>query len=113
MGSGVFLLQRNKKWGTFVKEPQTLSAAIEISDIRKEVEDAGRTYDYVLLRDTVRGASDHEAKQLEIRKNGLVRDLACLHYADGEPFCLEERIINVAIVPEIKSVSFESVSPGL
>ncbi|MEM9105913.1 MAG: histidine utilization repressor, partial [Pseudomonadota bacterium] len=107
------LLERNKKWGTFVKEPQTLSAALEISDIRKEVEDAGKTYSYSLLSDTVRASTDREAQQLDLSRSDPVRDITCLHFADSEPFCLEERIINVGIVPGLKEISFDSVSPGL
>ena len=107
------LLERNKKWGTFVKEPQTLSAALEISDIRKEVEDAGKAYSYALLHDLVRVSSDREAQLLDLAENALVRDIACLHSADDEPFCLEERIVNVSVVPELESVRFDSISPGL
>ncbi len=107
------LLERNKKWGTFVKEPQTLSAAIEISDIRKEVEDAGKVYSYMLLHDTVRLARDREAQQLDLSQGAAVRDIACLHFADEDPFCLEERIVNISIVPELETVSFDRISPGL
>lgn len=111
--SNAGLLNRNKKWGTFVNEPQTLSAALEITNIRKEVEDAGKAYSYRLLSDTVREARDHEAQQMDLDKHAKVREVACLHFADDEPFCLEERIINIGIVPEIEGVPFDMVSPGL
>lgn len=106
------LLERNKKWGTFVKSPQTLSAALEISNIQKEVEDAGKDYSYRLLDDQMRGAHEHEAKSLDLKQDAEVRELRCVHYANGEAFCFEERIVNVAVAPEIKSVTFEDTSAG-
>lgn len=106
------LLERNKKWGTFVKAPQTVSAALEITNIQKEVEDAGKDYSYQLIDDGTRVVEEHEAKALDLRKTAKVRDLKCIHFANSEPFCFEERIVNVAAAPEIKSVNFDSSSPG-
>lgn len=106
------LLERNKKWGTFVKEPQTISAALEISNIQKEVEDAGKTYSYELLEDQSRPALEHEAKMLHLKKKTKVREFRCIHFADAEPFCFEERIVNTAVAPEIKTATFEEASPG-
>lgn len=106
------LLERNKKWGTFVKAPQTPSAALEITNIQKEVEDAGKTYSYRLLEDRMRGAEEHETTTLNLSCGAEVRELRCVHYANGEPFCFEERIVNVAVAPEIRSVTFEDISPG-
>ena len=106
------LLERNKKWGTFVKIPQTVSAALEITNIQKEVEDAGKNYTYSLLLDMLRSASEHESQLLNLEKSAKIRELQGLHYADGAPFCFEERIVNLEAAPEIRPVEFETISPG-
>ena len=106
------LLERNKKWGTFVKAPQSVSAALEITNIRKEVEDAGKDYSYRLIDDETRKAMEHEAKLLGITTRSKVRHLKCLHLANGEPFCFEDRVVNISITPAIEAVTFEESSPG-
>ena len=106
------LLERNKKWGTFVKAPQSVSAALEITNIRKEVEDAGKDYSYRLIEDETRTAMDHEAKLLDMTIQSKVRHVKCLHLANGEPFCLEDRVVNISVTPAIEGVTFGESSPG-
>lgn len=106
------LLDRNKKWGTFVRAPHTISAALEITNIRKEVEDSGKDYTYELLSDRARPCEKFEAQLLDLNENTTIRELKCLHYSDGQPFCLEDRVVNLQAAPEIEPVSFETDSPG-
>lgn len=106
------LLERTRKSGTFVKAPQSLSAAMEITNIRKEVEDAGKTYRYGLLHDATGPGTDADARKLVAATVGNIRRLECLHFADGAPFCFEDRIINLASVPEIEDVPFDDEGPG-
>lgn len=106
------LLERNKKWGTFVKAPQSVSAALEITNIQKEVEDAGKNYSYELILDVTRKVEEAEAKLLNLNKRAKVRHLRCIHFANGDPFCFEDRVVNLAVAPEIEKVAFEENSPG-
>lgn len=106
------LLERNKKRGTFVRSPQTLSAALEISNIQKEVEDVGKEYSYQLLSDKTRVANTHETTMFDLKSGGKVRELTCVHFANAEPFSFEERIVNLAVAPEIRDAEFEQTSPG-
>ena len=39
-------------------------------------------------------------------------ELVCRHFAGAEPFCLEERAISLAAVPEAAKESFEEIAPG-
>ena len=106
------LLVRNRKSGTFVKAPQSLSAAMEISDIRQEVERAGKAYSYHLLNDTSGKVDVETLEPLVPRSFQHVRQLTCLHLADGQPFCLEQRIINIEAVPDVAKVDFTTEAPG-
>jgi GntR family histidine utilization transcriptional repressor len=106
------LLDRNKKWGTFVRAPHTVSAALEITNTKKEVEDVGKDYAYMLMQDQVRAAQKQEALMLDLDEGTLIRELICLHLSDGQPFCFEERIVNLIAAPEIEHVKFDADSPG-
>ncbi len=106
------LLIRNRKSGSFVKAPQSLSAVLEITNIRTEVTATGKQYSYKLLSDVVRDVEQHDHSHFASDAIKKIRDVKCLHAANGKPFCYEERIINLSAVPEVKAVSFETESPG-
>ena len=106
------LLERTRKSGTYVKAPQASSAALEITNIKKEVEDAGKVHAYTLLLDDIRASNEEDSGRLNKSKSKKVRVLECLHLANEAPFCFEERIVNIDAVPEIESASFENEAPG-
>jgi GntR family histidine utilization transcriptional repressor len=106
------LLERTRKSGTYVKAPRTLSAAMEITNISKEVEDSGKVYSYTLLLDTTETGVAVDADKLGTPLSKPIRKIECLHSANDAPFCFEERLINISSVPEIKDVSFSEESPG-
>lgn len=105
-------LIRNRKSGTFVKAPQSLSAVLEITNIRSEVTSTGKQYSYTLLSDVVRDVEQQDHSHFASDTIKKIREVKCLHAANGKPFCFEERIINLNAVPEIKTVSFETEAPG-
>lgn len=105
-------LVRNRKSGTYVKAPQSLSAALEITNIQNEVEAAGKTYSYRLVHQAQRPATRDDQDRMDETAQFSVRDVTCLHLADDAPFCLEERLINEGAVPEIEGVSFAQMPPG-
>lgn len=106
------LLERRRKSGTFVKSPQSLSAALEITNIESEVKKLNQSYSYKLLSDETRKANANEKLQLELDHNAPIRDISCLHFANQQPFCYEQRLININAVPDVKTVSFAEQAPG-
>ena len=106
------LLIRNRKSGTFVRAPLSLSAVLEITNIRSEVQASGKEYSYELLSDTIRDLKLEDKSHFASDAIKKVRELKCLHSSNGQPFCFEERIINMNAVPEVKDVSFNSDAPG-
>ena len=105
------LIIRRKKSGSFVSPPQAQSAVLEINEIRSEVESLGKAYGYNLLERSLHRANADDRARLDI-KSGKVLELCCLHSAGDRPFCLEERIINVAEVPQSLDESFATTAPG-
>jgi GntR family histidine utilization transcriptional repressor len=105
------LIERRRRSGSFVKRPQSQAAILEIHDIRAEVEALGLPYRYERVSRTVRWAAGHDEDAGFPEGTRLV-ELVCRHFAGAAPFCLEERAISLAAVPEATEESFEEIAPG-
>lgn len=92
------LVERRRKAGTRVAIRPIRHARLAIPVIREDIEASGARYSYALL-----GASERAAPaQIRARMEGAGRLLhvAAVHFADDAPFVLEERWINLEIMPE-------------
>jgi GntR family histidine utilization transcriptional repressor len=105
------LIERRRRSGSFVKRPQSQAAVLEIHDIRTEVEALGLPYRYERVSRTARWAAVRDEGEGFPEGTRLV-ELVCRHFAGAEPFCLEERTISLAAVPEAADESFEEIAPG-
>ncbi|HAF43271.1 MAG TPA: histidine utilization repressor [Sphingobium sp.] len=105
------LIERRKRAGSFVAAPTVHRAAIDIPDIAAEIEGQGRSHGLVMLDQADREAEAADRALLAMA-GGRVLALTCLHRADGAPFALEERLINLAMVPAARTIDFTRESPG-
>lgn len=105
------LIERRRRSGSFVKRPRSQAAVLEIHDIRAEVEALGLPYRYELVSRAQRGAAGADEDAGFSAATRLV-DLVCRHFAGAQPFCLEERTISLAAVPEAAGETFEELAPG-
>lgn len=107
------LIERRKKSGSFVTQPRGQSAVLEITDIKTEILALGLPYGCETRhRATRRGrAADGFAPPLP--HGARVLEIVCVHHAGPRPFCLEERVINLAAVPEAEAADFAETPPGL
>lgn len=106
------LIERRRKFGTFVARPRIHSVVLDIPDIPAEVTARGEPYDYRLLTRTVRRATVSDVEVLGLEEPLEMLALRCLHSASGRPFALEERRINLEAVPEAREVDFTATAPG-
>ncbi|UIK08015.1 histidine utilization repressor [Neorhizobium galegae] len=106
------LIERRKKSGSFVSQPVTQSAVLEIHSIEAEVRSLKLPYSYRLEKRARREASPVDRQHLELSEAAPVLDLVCLHHAGERPFCLEERLINLTTVPEAETEDFSKSAPG-
>lgn len=106
------LIARIKRSGSFVSQPQSQAAVLEINDIRKEVESLSLTYAFSIIRSIRRSATKEDVSGLEILPGTPVLELECVHLAAGKPFCFEQRLINLDVVPTAEGVDFQDVTPG-
>lgn len=106
------LIDRRKRAGSFVAAPTVHRATLNIPDTAAEIEGQGRRHTVEILKRTEREADAADRDLLAMADGGNVLALTCVHRADGEAFALEERLINVAIVPAAREVDFTRESPG-
>ncbi|MFO1147944.1 MAG: histidine utilization repressor [Alsobacter sp.] len=106
------LLERRRKAGSFVRRPQSQSAVLEIADLPAEVQALGLPYRFTVLARSRRRSSLADREALGLDAPAPVLALTCLHFAGERPFCLEERRINLAAVPEAAGEAFEAAPPG-
>ena len=106
------LVVRRKRAGSFVAQPPIHSAILDIPDIQAEILERGQTYNYKLLRRSLRKPADGKSAERELAGAGRLIALQCLHSANGRPFALEDRLISCEAVPDVLEVDFEVTSPG-
>jgi len=106
------LIERRRKSGSVVAAPRGQSAVLEIPDIRAEIEALGHGYGFEILSRQARRATAEDMQGLGLPAPGPVAALRTLHRADGRPFCLEDRLISLAAVPEAQDADFSEIPPG-
>jgi GntR family histidine utilization transcriptional repressor len=106
------LIERRKRSGSFVSQPQAQSAVLEIHDIKAEVLSLNLAYAYRLIRCTKRKRRADDVRRLDVPAAASVLDLVSIHHAGRRPFCLEQRLISLAAVPDAAEVDFAAVAPG-
>ena len=106
------LIERRRRSGSFVRQPQSQAAVLEIHDIRTEVEALGLPYAYELLSAEKRRSNAEDRAVLGLDATSPLLALRCRHFAGKRPFCHERRLINLAAVPPADKEGFEDIAPG-
>jgi GntR family transcriptional regulator, histidine utilization repressor len=106
------LIERRRKSGSFVTQPQAQSAILEIHDIEAEVRSLGQSYAYELVARQCRRSNNNDRSLFAEKKSFDVLTVKCLHFAAGLPFCFEDRLINLNVVPNAAAADFARVIPG-
>jgi GntR family histidine utilization transcriptional repressor len=106
------LIERRKKSGSFVTQPHAQSAVLEIRDIKLEVESLGKPYRYTLSSRARRKATAEDRRHLGVGVSAQILAITGLHHAGDRIFCLEERVINLAVVPDAADETFDQMAPG-
>jgi GntR family histidine utilization transcriptional repressor len=106
------LIERRRKVGSFVMRAPSRSAVLAISEVRTEVEELGCAYRFEILARRQRRSGRSDVGRLTGAASGPILDLTCRHWADDRPFCIEERLINLAATPDAADEAFADVPPG-
>ena len=106
------LVVRRRRAGSFVARPRVQSAILQIPDLKAEVEKRGEKYGYCLLEMQKRAASVQDKARLGVGGRATVLALCCRHEAEGQPFAIEDRLINVQAVPDALKQDFSITPPN-
>lgn len=106
------LIERRKKSGSFVRQPQVQSAILEIHDIETEVVSLKQSYSFDILASASRKPSQSDVDLFGLAGKTSIQEISCVHNAGRLPFCWEHRLVNLAVVPQASDADFTSVPPG-
>jgi len=106
------LVVRHRRNGTFVAPQVAEHAVMEVRDTIDEVESTGAAYGYELITSRKGAPPKAIAERLDIRRGEKILRLRCRHFADGIPFVLEDRFINMRTVPLAATAAFSEVPPS-
>lgn len=106
------LVERKRKAGTIVAQRHARAESFTITLVKDEVESRGADYGYRLLERRIEKPKAGIAQRLNIATGTKALHLRCLHFADGRPFQLEDRWINLDVVPKAKSETFQDEGPN-
>ena len=106
------LITRRRRAGSVVAAPRADRAVLEIQDFALEARRANKTYRHEILRRAVEEVDAATAARAGLAAGAKVLCLDTLHLVEGEPEAYEERIINLAAVPEARGEPFDDAPPG-
>ncbi|MBR9763818.1 MAG: UTRA domain-containing protein [Rhodobacteraceae bacterium] len=99
-------VDRKRKAGTRVALHPSARVVLDIPVIRREVEARGASWHYSLILREEGPAPLALTARLGLAQDAPMLHLACLHYADAQPFLHEDRWINIAAVPGLLDTDF-------
>jgi GntR family histidine utilization transcriptional repressor len=106
------LVTRRRRAGTVVAEPRPQDTLLQIHDIPTEVRAAGRAYGFEIATRTARPATAEDAQRIGLAPGAPLLAIEVLHRADGRPFALEDRLVNLAAAPDACDEPFADRPPG-
>lgn len=106
------LVVRRRGAGTFVAAPEPPTALLAIVDMARAIPAQGSRYAYVCLLQEVVAAGATEAERMAVEVGAPLRHVRCQHTADGAVVELEERWINLHLLPEAREQDFSGRAPG-
>jgi GntR family transcriptional regulator, histidine utilization repressor len=104
------LLDRRRKAGTHVALQPVAKATLDIPVIRLEVEGRGKRYGYRLMAREQVPPPPEITTAMSIAASDQALHLIALHLADDAPYALEDRWINLSVVPGAAKAPFAEIS---
>jgi len=106
------LITRRRRAGSVVAAPSADQAVLQIQDFALEAERANKSYRHEILRRSIEPIDAATASRVGMPIGAKMLCLDTLHIMEGEPEAYEERIINIAAVPDARREKFDEAPPG-
>lgn len=105
-------IERRRRAGSFVAQPAAPTALLEITDMAKAIPARGQAYAYACrIAQPVR-ADERLARAFNAAPGHPLLHIQALHRADDVVVELEERWINLALLPAAREADFHTTPPG-
>lgn len=106
------LIIRRRRSGSFVAMPRSQETILNIQDIKAEILAKGKAYRFEILTRQERAMTMDDALQLRVTPGGRVLALSVRHFANEHTFVVEDRLMNLAVVPAAREEPFLVSPPG-
>lgn len=106
------LIERRRKAGTHVRQSPLRQARFEIPIVGDEIAETGAAYRYALVRSEIGPPTDVLRARMALGPQTRVRHLVCMHFADGQPYQLEDRWISLDAAPAAREADFSAQGPN-
>jgi len=106
------IIDRRRKAGTRVSLNPVRKATLDIPMTRLEIEARGLTYKYKLLASNKILPQEDVITRMNLQPALPVLHVKSLHLANAKPYIFEDRWINPAVVPQVFSAPFDTISPN-
>jgi GntR family histidine utilization transcriptional repressor len=106
------LITRRRRAGTVVAEPSSQQAVLQIQDFALEALRAGIEYRFKILHRSVEPIDAAAAQRTGLAAGMEMLCVSTLHVMDDVPQAFEQRLINLATVPEADKETFKNDPPG-
>ncbi|MBF9233884.1 histidine utilization repressor [Microvirga alba] len=106
------LITRRRRAGSVVAEPSTQTAVLDIQDFAQEAARAGTVYRFKILHRTIEPIDAAAAQRTGVPVGTEMLSVITLHLMDEVPEAYEQRLINLATVPEAGEERFTRDPPG-
>ncbi|MFB9949066.1 histidine utilization repressor [Rhizobium puerariae] len=107
------IIVRKRRSGSYVAPPRFEEPLMYIQDIRAEILALDRTYRFEITNRSIRKVTEAvDARHVGVPVGTRLLFLEVMHFADGLPFTMETRQINLDAVPQVETVRFEDEPPG-
>lgn len=106
------LVIRKRRAGTQVTLNPPARAMLSIPILRQEVEDKGLAYRHTILLREIRKPPSLIRHRLDLAEDAKALEIVTMHLAEGRPYALDQRWINLSTVPEAAEEGFSSLSPN-
>jgi GntR family histidine utilization transcriptional repressor len=110
--AGNGLITRRRRAGSVVAVPSTERAVLQIQDFALEASRADVAYRYDILRRRVETVDATAAQRTGLAAGAEILAVTTLHLMNEVPGAYEERLINLATVPEARKEAFAADPPG-
>ena len=105
--SQIGLVERKRKGGTHVRTDPVTRATFDIPITRREVEQRGSKYDYLLIDRTEEDSPIPVMARFGIQHPVRMLHVKALHLADNRPYIFEDRWIDTRSTPDILDVDLK------